>query len=416
MFTICPWIWLKNFTRRSPSKVEVLTGKISQGKLPEENAKIARLLFVDRSRGEASSKSNLSRRELRDKRSFWVKRSEARTLIAFTIRRSRRIKLSNLREWSQKSSLKSQSSREKVLPNLRAWFHKSSFKGQRFQEESFTKKMSEEWSRLVSRPTIRRIKLSNRANNSRKFHWIAEATDSRLQSNISSTTTRELATFLENLQACFELATFPNTDSISSTSCLLSCRIPDRFFCRANLKLPFLSYRSPIDLQFPRFEKRSCLSPVTIESRFHWTSIKVFPLLAPLGLSNLLSRRFSNVRYGSGDLRGSRLPNLNRGICHHLPTDLFNDEWRGLSTSVEQEDPSSYIAIGFRPNWIRLCKYYGDKPGDPVVSMNRSRLETNRWGRSIGEPHTSGQTLTRYQADTGSDGTKEDDYFWKLCC
>lgn len=75
MFTICPWIWLKNFTRWSSSKVKVLTGKISQGKLPEENAKIARLLFVDRSRGEASSKSNLSRRELRDKRSFWVKRS-----------------------------------------------------------------------------------------------------------------------------------------------------------------------------------------------------------------------------------------------------------------------------------------------------------------------------------------------------
>lgn len=60
MFIICPWIWLKNFTRRSSSKVKVLAGKISQGKLPEENAKITRLLFVDRSRGEASSKSNLS--------------------------------------------------------------------------------------------------------------------------------------------------------------------------------------------------------------------------------------------------------------------------------------------------------------------------------------------------------------------
>lgn len=60
MFTICPWIWLKNFTRRSSSKAKVLAEKISQGKLPEENAKIARLLFVDRSRGEASSKSNLS--------------------------------------------------------------------------------------------------------------------------------------------------------------------------------------------------------------------------------------------------------------------------------------------------------------------------------------------------------------------
>lgn len=60
MFTIRPWIWLKNFTRRSSSKVKVLTGKISQGKLPEKNAKIARLLFEDRSRGEASSKSNLS--------------------------------------------------------------------------------------------------------------------------------------------------------------------------------------------------------------------------------------------------------------------------------------------------------------------------------------------------------------------
>ena len=46
MFTICPWIWLKNFTRWSSSKVKVLTGKFSQGKLPEENAKIARLLFL----------------------------------------------------------------------------------------------------------------------------------------------------------------------------------------------------------------------------------------------------------------------------------------------------------------------------------------------------------------------------------
>lgn len=190
---------------------------------------------------------------------------------------------------------------------------------------------------------------------------------------------------------------------------------PTDSFVERIWSFPF--FQLPIDLlRFPRFEKRSCLSPVTIESRFHWTSIKDFPVLPPLGLSSLLSRRFSNVRYGSGDLRGSSQPNLNRGIRHHLPANLFNDEWRGLSTSVEQEDPSSYIAIGFRPNWIRLYKYYGDKPGDLVVSMNRSRLETNRWGRSIGEPHTSGQTLTRYQADTGSDGTKEDDYFWKLCC
>lgn len=66
------------------------------------------------------------------------------------------------------------------------------------------------------------------------------------------------------------------------------------------------------------------------------------------------------------------------------------DEWRDLSTSVRTRRST---AIGFQPNWIRLYKHHGDKPADLVVSMNRSRMKTNRWGRSIVKlphfgPHT----------------------------
>ena len=74
------------------------------------------------------------------------------------------------------------------------------------------------------------------------------------------------------------------------------------------------------------------------------------------------------------------------------------DERRDLSTSVRTRRST---AIGFQPNWIRLYKHHGDKPADLVVSMNRSRMKTNRWGRSIVKlshlgPHTN-QTPTGHR-------------------